>query len=238
MSYQQEPLASALVVYIERKISDPMQRAGLRLLSSAVVPIQAVVRCHSALRRALPHCWQSSFCKKHLRGYLARRDFKAARKAAIAVQRVYQGGTVRHQMLLEHCCAMEIQRHVRGLLASLYVFEQVHMITMVQACVRRKQAMDTAMNGMVAVIHIQSIFRGAVVRSRQGRTVAAATKVQTAWRCFSGRFNYQLDLLDIIIVQSVWRRRIAQNAHRGLVFAKREKSAVMIQARGGRTIAR
>jgi hypothetical protein len=37
-----------------------------------------------------------------------------------------------------------------------------------------------------------------------------ATKVQTAWRSFSGRFNYQLDLLDIIIVQSVWRRRIAK----------------------------
>jgi hypothetical protein len=34
---------------------------------------------------------------------------------------------------------MEIQRHVRGLLASLYVFEQVYMITMVQACVRRSK---------------------------------------------------------------------------------------------------
>jgi hypothetical protein len=53
-SYQQEPLAWALVVYDEREISDPMQRAGLRLLSSAVVPIQAVVRRHLALRQALP----------------------------------------------------------------------------------------------------------------------------------------------------------------------------------------
>jgi hypothetical protein len=112
---------------------------------------------------------------------------------------------------------MEIQRHVRGLLASLYVFEQVYMITMVQVCVRRNQAMDMAMNRMVTVIHIQSIFRGAIVRSRQGRTVSAATKVQTAWRCFSGRFNYLLDPLDIIIVQSVWRRRIAQNVLRGFV---------------------
>jgi hypothetical protein len=98
------------------------------------------------------------------------------------------------KMLLEHCCALEIQRHVRGLLVSLYVFKQVHMITMVQACVRRKQARDTAMNRMVTVTHIQSIFPGALVRSRQGRTLAAATKVQTAWRCFSGRFNSQLDL--------------------------------------------
>ena len=105
---------------------------------------------------------------------------------------------------------MEIQRHVRGLLASLYVFEQVYMITKVQACVRRKQAMNTAIIHMVAVIHTQLIFRGAIVRSRQGRTVAAATTVQTAWRCCSGRFNYRLELLNIIIVQSVWRRRIAQ----------------------------
>jgi hypothetical protein len=126
-------------------------------------------------------------------------------------------------MLLEHCCAMKNQRHVRGLLTSLYVFEQVYMITTVQACVRRKQAMDTAMNRLVTVIHIQSIFRGAMVRTRQARTVAAATKVQTAWRCFSGRFNYQLDLLNIIIVESVWRRRIAQNVHRGLVLVKARK---------------
>jgi hypothetical protein len=108
---------------------------------------------------------------------------------------MYRGGTIRHLMLLEHCCAKESQRYVRGLLA--------YMITMVQACVRRKQAMDTAMNRMVTVIHIQSIFPGAIVRSRQGRTVSAATKVQTAGRCLSGCFNYQLDLLDIIIVQSV-----------------------------------
>jgi hypothetical protein len=52
-SYHQEPLASAFVVYNERKITDPMQRAGLRLLSSAVVLIQAVNRRHLALRQAL-----------------------------------------------------------------------------------------------------------------------------------------------------------------------------------------
>jgi hypothetical protein len=38
-SYYQEPLASAFVAYIERKITDPMQRARLRLLSPAVVLI-------------------------------------------------------------------------------------------------------------------------------------------------------------------------------------------------------
>jgi hypothetical protein len=39
-----------------------------------------------------------------------------------------------------------------------------------------------------------------------------------------------LDLPDIIIIHSVWRRRIAQNAYRGLVLAKRDKSALMIMS--------
>jgi hypothetical protein len=53
MTYHQEQLASAFVAYDERKITDPMQWAGLRLLSSVFVPVQAVDRRHLALRQAL-----------------------------------------------------------------------------------------------------------------------------------------------------------------------------------------
>jgi hypothetical protein len=166
-------LASALVVYDKRQIS-----------------FQVVVRRDLALRRALTRMLALVILQKHLRGYLAKRDIKAARKAAIAVQRVYRGGTAVGAVLCHGNSAP-----CSWIAAFLYVLEQVTMITMVRACVRRMQAMDTAMNRMVTVMHIQSIFRVAFVRSRQGWTVAAATKVQTAWRCFSGRFNLQSECL-------------------------------------------
>jgi hypothetical protein len=48
-----------------------------------------------------------------------------------------------------------------------------------------------------------------------------------AWRSFFGRFNFELDLLDIIIVQSVWCRRIAKCSP---WFGVGEKLAVMIRS--------
>lgn len=203
-----EPLESAFATYDEKQIKDPMQRAGLRLLSAAVVPIQSAVRRHLAFRSALTRMWAIVTIQAATRRWLIRYD--DFRWATIKLQALHRGSRVREQLLLEHCCAIEIQRHVRGLIASWYVYDEIYKIKLVQACVRRKLAMEHAMDRMVSIIQIQSISRGFLLRVRQKRLIAAIIRVQAAWRCFTCRFSYQLDILDIIIVQSVWRKKIAQ----------------------------
>jgi len=121
---------SAFAVYDE-KSNDPMQRAGLRLLSAAVIPIQCMVRKHLALREALTRMWaiviiQACFVVAQL---------NRERAASIKIQALYWAGVVRDQVLLEQCCAIEIQRHVRGLLATLEVYEN-YKITLLQRAIR------------------------------------------------------------------------------------------------------
>jgi hypothetical protein len=223
-----EPLESAFATYDERKINDPMQRAGLRLLSAAVVPIQSAIRRHLAFRQALTRMWAIVTIQAATRQWLVRYD--DFRWAIIKLQSYYRGGRVRDQILLEHCCAIEIQRHVRGLIASWYVYGEIHKIKLVQACVRRRLAMEQAMDRMVSIIQIQSIARGFLVRKRQTRLVTAVTHVQAAWRAFCCRFSYQLDILDIIIVQSVWRKAIAKIKYHRLLFENQVRCAVKIQS--------
>jgi IQ calmodulin-binding motif len=225
-----EPLESAFAVYDEKQIKDPMQRAGLRLLSAAVIPIQAVARRHLAFRAALTRMWAIVVIQAIARRWFERSHYNRQREAAVKIQALYRGGSMRDHELLEHCCAIEIQRHVRGLIASLHVYDDIYKITLAQACVRRKQAMNYAMDRMVAIIEMQSLFRGCLLRMRRDRLAKAVTCVQTAWRAFSGRFNYQLDLLDVIIVQSVWRRKSARILYKGMVHDHRVRCAVKIQS--------
>lgn len=225
-----EPLESAFAVYDEKKITDPMQRAGLRLLSAAVVPIQAAARRYLCLREALTRMWAIVVIQAMTRRWLATSRYKQQRSAATKIQSIQRGGMVRDQLMLEHCCAIEIQRHVRGLIASLFVYEQIYKITVAQACVRRKLALDKAMDRMVAIIQIQSVFRGHLVRIRKEQWTRSATQVQTAWRSFSGRFNYQLDLLDIIIVQSIFRRKAAVKVYNEKSQERNERCATLIQS--------
>lgn len=223
-----EPLESAFATYDETQIKDPMQRAGLRLLSAAVVPIQSAVRRHLAFRSALTRMWAIVTIQAATRRWLVRYD--DFRWATIKLQALYRGSRVRDQILLEHCCAIEIQRHVRGLIASWYVYDEIYKIKLVQACVRRKLAMERAMDRMVSIIQIQSICRGFLLRMRQKRLITAVTKVQSAWRAFTCRFTYQLDILDIIIMQSVWRKKIAQLKFVRLQHEHQISCAVKIQS--------
>jgi IQ calmodulin-binding motif len=223
-----EPLESAFASYDEKQIKDPMQRAGLRLLSAAVIPIQSAVRRYLAFRTALVRMWAIVTIQAVARRWLVRYDdFKWA---TIKIQSLYRGGKVRDKILLEHCCAIEIQRHVRGLIASWYVYDELYKITLVQACARRKLAIDHAMDRMVAVIQVQAACRGFLVRHRRNRLISAITCIQTSWRAFSCRFNYQLDLLDVIIVQSIWRKQSAIIKFRHLQQEHRVSCAVKIQS--------
>lgn len=204
--------------------NDPMQRASLRLLSKQVIPIQTAIRRYLALRVALTRMWAVIEIQACARRFLVFNSLDFQHDCACLIQSVYRGGRVRDQVLLEHCCAVEIQRCVRGYLATLAVYEEIYQITLVQSIVRRKQAIDRATDRMVFVIQLQSLARGYLCRKRMADFHAAATVLQRNWRGSIQRLCYELDLLDIVIIQTTVRRLIARK-HVNYMRSQRDADA-------------
>ena len=206
--------------YDEKNITDPMQRAGLRLLSAAVIPIQTEVRRFIAMRRALTRMWALIVIQTYARRWAARKKYVKEIKAIVSVQSLVRGHKARDELVLQHVCAIEIQRFVRGYLATMRVYEDIYKVTLVQSWVRMKIAMDKATHEMALVIQLQAVTRGFLTRQRLACEEACAVAIQANWRGFVSRLNYQFDLLDIIIVQNAWRRRVA------ILEANRRRNAI------------
>jgi IQ calmodulin-binding motif len=225
-----ELFVSEFSIYDEAKLKDPMHRAGLRLLSAAVVPIQTAVRRHLALRKALTRMWAIVVLQSLARRWIANTSYLRMRRASVTIQAWFRGCTVRDEALLKECCAIEIQRIVRGHLATIQVYEDIFRITIVQSIVRRKIAIDYATDKMILVLQLQGLARGFLWRQRLKEMNAAATVVQAKWRSFTCQFGYQLDLLDIIIVQSVWRKKRDIEVVEGMKWIRSNSSATRIQS--------
>ena len=217
--------------YDETKIKDPMQRAGLRLLSAAVIPIQSTVRRHLALRTALTRMWGIVVLQSFARRVIAQKAFEQHVIASIILQAWFRGCKVREDMQYKHCCAIEIQRHVRGYLATLSVYEDIFRITIAQSIVRRKLAIDYATDRMIFIIQLQGLARGFLCRQRLQKLQRNATAIQTKWRSFYCQFNYQLDLLDIVIVQSLWRMKSVKSRYDAVQHARKSHAAIIIQSK-------
>ena len=217
--------------YNDDSVMDPMQRAGLRLLSAAVIPIQTEVRRFLAMRRALTRMWALIVIQAYVRRHVARKKYQDDVRAIVRVQALARGNMERNELIYRHICAIEVQRHVRGYLATMRVYEEIYKVTMVQSFVRMKLAMEEATNRMALVIQLQSVARGFIVRQQLEREHACATAIQANWRCFFTRLTYQFDLLDIIVVQSVWRRKMAIKEARSLRQQAENRAAIAIQTK-------
>lgn len=130
-----------------------------------------------------------------------------------------------------HYCATQIQRITRGYLATMHVFEDLYSITIVQSVVRRFLAINVAVDRLASIIAIQAWYRGIRAREAADERFYSALAIQTTWRRFMCQMTYQFDIIDIIIVQSVVRRRQAMQ------LRKRTAAVVRIQAFGRAIIA-
>ena len=216
--------------YDTESVTDPMQRLGMRLLSSAIIPIQTEVRRFLATRHAMTRMWALIMIQTYTRRFLARKKFRKAVSSAITIQSIVRGHLGRKEVTDKHICAIEIQRHVRGYLATMQVYEDIYKVTLVQSLVRMRIAMDYAAYRMSLIIQVQAIARGFLERRRHVHRNRCATMIQSSWRCFYNRMNYQFDLLDIIIVQSLWRKKMAVRVAERKIEEKRHMAATTIQA--------
>jgi myosin heavy subunit len=109
----------------------------------------------------------------------------------------------------KHYCAKQIQKIARGYLATMSVYEDLYNITVVQSIARRNLAIKEAENRHRSIVTIQSLWRGLQCKRELNYLHWSATKIQSAWRGYTAKLNYQFDIVDIIIVQSIARRRAA-----------------------------
>jgi hypothetical protein len=126
--------------------------------------------------------------------------------AAISVQAMYRGGTVRNKIRTRHAAARVIQMkwlsHSWGLL-------QRESATKIQSIWRSFVKRNAFKITAQAAIIVQKTWRRADARYLFQKSIFAVTILQCAWRKHSAQLNYHLDLLEIVQVQSVVRRRQA-----------------------------
>lgn len=144
--------------------------------------------------------------------------------SAIQIQAAFRGWFARDSLEDNHYCATQIQRITRGYLATLHVFEDLYSITIVQSVVRRFLAINLAVDRLSSIIAIQAWYRGCRAREVAGERLYSAIAIQSAWRRYVCQMTYQFDAIDIIIVQSIVRRKQA------IQLRKKIAAAVRIQA--------
>ena len=237
---------------------DPIQRAGIRLLASAAIPIQTEVRRFLAQRRAIHRMWALIVVQAYLRRWLCQSRLDAILysatliqaayrghmermyclriRSAVAVQAAFRGWLARDTLDDEHFCASQIQRVLRGYLASVRVYEDLYNVTVVQAAARGWLARCRAAERRAAIIIVQSGWQRylaqctAVARSLVlHHQTTQVIRIQSAWRSYSAQLRYQFDIVDVIIAQSAVRRLLAFRVRVRLRHEREIRSAIRIQ---------
>lgn len=216
--------------------TDPLQRAGLKLLSAAIIPIQTEIRRFLALRRAMTRMWGLIVIQAYARKWLAKNRYVKSLKSVVKIQAVTRGALTRDYMDYKHVCAIEIQRVMRGYLATMTVYEDIYRVTIVQNAWRKRAAINKAAGlreerlHTYAALTVQKAARGCLAKKyvasvRKDKLHDAATKIQSSWRGFNDYADYMLTVADIITVQKLARGWLARRE----TDKVRQEAATIIQ---------
>ena len=210
-------------------IVDPIQRAGIRLLSAAAVPIQTEIRRYLAKKEAEDRYWAVIVIQSYFRRWKAELNMYRVLYCATKIQAAFRGWLVRDTLKHKHYCATQMQRVCRGYLATMKVYEALYNITVVQSIARRRAAIKKSQTLYNSIVQIQSVIRGNFCRQMIQDRNQKALAIQTSWRRFITQLNYQFDTVDIIIVQSIARKRACQKLYAAKLHKKHTKAAIVIQ---------
>ena len=202
---------------------DPIQRAGIRLLSAAAIPIQTEVRRYLAQHEAINRLRALVLIQAYFRRWISERRLENGVVAATRIQALFRGWLSRDTLEDQHYCATQLQRVVRGYIANLRVYKILSNLnmcqkaTVIQSAWRGYAAQLSYQFDIVDVIIVQSIARRKAAyriaaEVKHQRREEAATKISSAWRSYDCTMNYLHTLADILIAQSIVRRWIALRA--------------------------
>jgi len=190
----------------------------------AAIRIQTAWRCYFERVEFLYALDSASRIQRLIRGFMTRSLVSRKNSAALIIQRTWWSCVDRWD---SEGATTLIQAQWRGFLArQIYAakVEEYLAAQTIQRLWRGFQCLREYRRGRVAAICIQTRFRG--VQTRKTVDVAlyrkAALKIQNIWRAFSAQVQYQLDVLDIVTVQSLARRMSA------IAESKRRRRAVVV----------
>jgi hypothetical protein len=139
--------------------------------------------------------------------------------AAIQIQSMYRGFWVRDCLDVDHYCAAVIQKAFRHFHPRINSSFDVFRIVIVQSVWRRNIARRNTSNKLAHIIAIQAAFRGSRARRkltrhidrmwqvhRAERAIVAATAIQSRWRSYVCETHFIRSLVDVLILQTIFRR--------------------------------
>lgn len=171
-----------------------------------------------------------------LRGYICRLDYACMVQSIVDLQAVARGFLARNELQRRNLAAAVIQRAWWGIMTYWERDEAALLIQCHWRSFCARQDFDLRVVQSDSACAIQRMWRGyfhclnfeitvqsaiaiqKIARGHQGRKESSVKKsrnaaiiIQNAWRGFAGQIQCQLDLLDIITVQSCARRKIAMH---------------------------
>jgi len=210
-------------------IKDPIQRAGAMILSAAAIPIQAEMRRYLAVKEREDRAWGVVVIQTYFRRWKAELARYKYLYCATRIQSAFRGWLVRDTLQDKNYCATQIQKIARGYLATMTVYENLYNITVVQSIARRNAGIRMAEDRYRKICVIQGLWRGKQCRRELNYLHWTAQKIQTTWRGYTAKLNFQFDIVDIIIVQSIARRRAAIDLANRMRVERVNNAATVIQ---------
>ncbi|XP_074276435.1 myosin-15 isoform X2 [Silene latifolia] len=142
-----------------------------------------------------------------LKTYIARRDFKSTRAAALSVQ-AYCRGCLGRRMFTEKketVAAVSLQTYIRGWLVKSSYLQQCRSAIVLQSCIR----------GFFA--------RQRFMLDKRRR---AAMVIQAQWRMFKVQSAFRQHHKSVIAIQCLWRRKVAKQLFKKLKQEANEAGAL------------
>lgn len=199
--------------------------------------VQQVILCQSCIRKFLSMVeagrreeWKAAAKRIQacFRGFNELKKYRKARMAIVRLQSMARWSSCVRRFRSSMTSIRLIQSEWRKVMATLRYQQSLKCIVASQMYARRYLALCRAAKRRGAIVSIQRAARAKLARRRFKRRASqrksqiyAATKLQSAWRCFSCWSTYQRVLCRVIQLQSFLRGGLANK------FAKDRRRAVV-----------
>ncbi|XP_075844260.1 abnormal spindle-like microcephaly-associated protein [Microtus pennsylvanicus] len=212
-------------------------RKQMRLQNRAAISLQSYFRMRRMRQWYLKMCKAAVVIQNFYRAYKAqvrqREKFLQVRGAAICLQAAFRGHKVRQIIKQQSTAALTIQRVFRGysqrrkfqtVLQSAVTIQRRYRAHKI-ACDVRTQFLKTR----VAVVSLQSAYRGWRVRQQLRREREAAVKIQSTFRMVLAQKQFKLQRTAAVVLQQRVRAWAAGKRQRS-EFAELRRAVVVFQA--------
>ncbi len=219
-------------------------------LSLALNPQSAIRRYLSlkTFKKVLQANTATIIIQSKWRQACTRQRFTTTKCSAITLQAMFRGAIVRKSVAIQTRYALLIQKAWRRYCALVRYATEVESVVRIQAAIRSWLVRaDIGAKGLAAVtiqskwrcytasssyqkiaklaIAFQRLRRGLQVRRELQFLGACASAIQATWRRYYAEVQYQVDLIDIILFQSICRRRMAV-----VEYKKQNAALILIQS--------